>query len=226
MTMRIIVIGGDKVAYHLIGLLVAEGHDITAIELRRRICERLADDLEVKVINGDGSNVQTMAMAGMAQADMLVSLTGEDETNLLACQIAKLTFGVNKTVARANNPKNITVMRLLGVDRCFSGTKILADIIDQQINYSGMEIAFDIPGSTKGILEFYLAADSRAVGRTLLKYTFPGDAKVVLLTRPDGTVEMPQGDLVMQAGDRMLVVADVDDFEKIWEAMVDKEAVL
>ena len=196
--MKIVIIGGDKVAYQLVNLLKSEDHEITVIELRRSICERLADDMEISVINGDGIDVRIMELAGMAEADLLVSLTGEDETNLVACQIAKLTFQVPQTVARVNNPKNISVFKLLGVDRCFSGTEILANMIDQQINFAGMQIAFDIPNSSKGILEFYLSADSAAVGQTLLEYTFPGDAKVVLLTRPDGTVEMPHGNLVMQ----------------------------
>lgn len=224
--MRILIIGGGKVAFHLISLLMAEDHKVTVVEQNRESCERLADSHEVDVIHGDGTDILSLELAGIKSADMVVSLTGEDETNLVACQIAKLTYHVSSTVARVNNPKNIKVMRTLGVDRCFSGTEILANIIDQQINYSGMEIAFDIPGSTKGILEFYLSATSAAIGKTLLEYTFPGDSKVVLITRADGTVLMPTGDLVMQSGDRMLLVADADDFEDIWEVMVDKEAVL
>ena len=87
-----------------------------------------------------------------------------------------------------------------------------------------MRLAFDIPQSNMGILEFYLDPQSDAVGKTLLEYTFPGQAKVVLVTRPDGKVELPTGDLRMQRGDRMLMVADKKHYEKIWDRLVDQEA--
>ena len=119
----------------------------------------LADSLNIRVINGDGSDVNILEIAETDQADMLVSLTGEDETNLVVCQIAKMNFGVATTVTRVNNPRNVETFRRLGVDKIVCGTKILADIIDQEINYAGMRLAFDIPGSNMGILEFYLSKE-------------------------------------------------------------------
>ncbi len=83
-----------------------------------------------------------------------------------------------------------------------------------------MRIAFSVPGNTKAIVEFNLHENSVAVGKTLLDYEFPGDAKVVLITRSDGSVIMPTGNVVMEAEDHMLVVIDEENFELIWRVMV------
>lgn len=225
--MKIIIVGGGKVAAHLVNLLSAEGHhELIVIEDRSETGFKLADMYDVDVINGDGSDIRVLRLAGAQTADMLICLTGNDETNLLVCQLAKLHFGVQTTVARVNNVKNMKVFRKLGVDKIYCGTQILADIIDQAINYAGMKLAFDIPNSSIGILEFFLAPSCDAVGCCLQDYTFPGSAKVVLVTHPDGTVEMPSGRMVMQSGDRMLMAADQKYFEQIWQHLVDKEAVI
>ena len=205
-------------------LLTAEfEHKITIIEMRRETSMYLADS-RIFVSSTVISDIHVLEVAAVDQADLLVSLTGEDETNLVVCQLGKIHFNVATTVARVNNPKNMDTFRRLGVDKIVCGTKLLADIIDQEINYAGMRLAFDIPQSNMGILEFYLDPQSDAVGKTLLEYTFPGQAKVVLVTRPDGKVELPTGDLRMQRGDRMLMVADKKHYEKIWDRLVDQEA--
>lgn len=225
--MNIVIVGGGKVAAHLITLLAEEAeHHICVVERRRETSMHMADTHDVQVINGDGSDLMTLEMAGAAEADMIICLTGEDETNLLTCQIAKMHFNVPTTVSRVNNANNMPVFRLLGVDKIYCGTKILADIIDQEINYAGMRLAFDIPESDMGILEFFLDPRSDAVGQRLMDYSFPGNSKVVLVTRENGKVEMPTGDLVMKAHDRMLIVAEQKNFESVWTRMVDKEATL
>lgn len=222
--MKLIIVGGDKVAFYLCQLLLAEKrHEITVIENRDAPSQRLADELEVEVLQGDGTKVAVLAAAGCAEADMLIALTGLDEVNLVSCQLAKQHFKVKSTVAKINNPKNEKVFQLFGVDKAFSSTNLLVDIIDQEVEYLGMRVAFSVPGNTKAIVEFALHEKAKAVGKSLLDYEFPGDAKVVLITRADGSVLMPTGDLVMQALDNMLIVVDEAYFELLWKAMVSVE---
>lgn len=219
--MKIIIVGGGKLAYYLIKTLKSNRHDITVIEQQKEASARIATDYdEVTVFNGDGTSIRVMEEVGCQDADFFVAVTGKDENNLVACEVAKLRFNVRVTVARVNNPKNAEMFFRLGVDKIFSSTQILADIIEQEIDYAGMRIVFNIPNTTKSILEFQLSPRSPAVGKTLHDYEFPGESKVVMITRRDGSVEMPVGSLVMAADDAMLLVCDESEYKQVWKSMV------
>ncbi|MDD3930629.1 MAG: TrkA family potassium uptake protein [Clostridiaceae bacterium] len=219
--MRIFIIGGGKLAYYLIKTLHAGQHEITVVEQEKDVGERIASDFEdVSVYDGDGTSIRLLESINCSQADFYIAVTGKDENNLVGCQIAKRHFNVKRTIARVNNPKNIEMFHLLGVDRVYSSTQILASIIEQEIEFSGMRTVFSIEKTTKELIEFRLSPKSDAAGRTLLQYKFPGNSKVVLITREDGTVEMPRGDLMMHGQDIMLMVCDQAEQETIWKKMV------
>ncbi|NLF21245.1 MAG: TrkA family potassium uptake protein, partial [Clostridiaceae bacterium] len=178
---KVIIVGGDKVAYNLIGLLSEEKvYDVRVIDTRIEICERIANNFDVKVFHGDGTNVDILERAEAMGADVLIALTGTDESNLVACQIAKMHFDVALTIAKVNNPRNATVLKILGVDRIFSSTQMIAKMIDQEVSYSGMSLAYNIPGTTKAIVSVPLHPLSGANGKTLAEYSFIGDSRVVL----------------------------------------------
>lgn len=219
--MKIIIVGGGKLAYYLIKTLLPFRHEISVIELQKETCERIATDFDVvNVFNGDGTSIKTLEEVGCKNADFYVAVTGKDENNLVGCEIAKKRFNIKTTVARVNNPKNVEMFNLLGIDRVYSSTQILADIIEQEIDYIGMRVVFKIEKTTKSIVEFKLSPNSSAVGKTLHKYVFPGSSAVVMITRKDGQVEMPRGDLVMSAGDVMLLACDQSEYDAIWRQMV------
>lgn len=220
--MRIIIIGGGKVAYYLIKTLQPTKHEITLIEQRKDLCEKIATDFEVEVYNGDGTNVSLLEQANCQDADFLVAVTGKDENNLIACEIGKKKFHVKQTVSKVNNPKNIDMFIRLGVDKPVSSTQILADLIEQEIEYTGMRIVFRIEKSTKAIIEFTLSGKSAAVGKTLQEYDFPGASRVVMITRENGENVMPQGDLQMKSKDKILMICDESMFDSIWKSMVRK----
>ena len=112
------------------------------------------------------------------------------------------------------------MFHLLGGDRVYSGTQILADIIEQEIDYIGMRVAYAIEKSTKRIIEFKLSPRSDAAGRALQQYNFPGKSKVVMITRENGSIEMPRGDLMMHSQDTILLVCDESEYDIIWKKMV------
>lgn len=219
--MRIIIVGAGKLAYYLIKTLRPYRHEISVIDEQKDVCEKIATDFdEVRVYFGDGTSIRMLEDAGSHDADFYIAVTGKDENNLVGCEIAKKCFNVKMTVARVNNPKNAEMFYRLGVDRVYSSTQILADIIEQEIDYIGMRIVFRIEKTQKVIIEFNLSARSAACGRTLQQYNFPGDSKIVLLTREDGKVEMPRGDLFMRANDLILMVCDESEYDIIWHTMV------
>lgn len=220
--MRIIIVGGGKVAYYLIKTLMPSKHDITLIEKRKDICEKIATDFEVDVFNGDGTTIDMLEQANCQNADFLVAVTGKDENNLIACEIAKKKFNVKQTVSKVNNPKNIEMFDRLGVDKPVSSTQILADIIEHEIEHVGMSIAFNIKNTSKAIIEFTLSEKSNAVDKMLRDYVFPGGSRIVIITRANGSVVMPHGDVFMRAGDKILMISDKTMFDAIWKNLVAK----
>lgn len=220
--MRIIIIGGGKVAYYLVKTLQPGKNQITLIELRKDICEKIATDFEVDVYNGDGTNVDILEQANCQNADFLIAVTGKDENNLIACEIAKKKFNVKQTVAKVNNPKNIEMFIRLGVDRPVSSTQMLADIIEHEVEFAGMRVAFKIENTNRMIVEFNLSNKSFAIGKLLQDYDFPGDSRIVMITRQDGKVVMPNGDVMMKTGDKMLMICDESMMNLIWKNLVQK----
>ncbi|MDD2534749.1 MAG: TrkA family potassium uptake protein [Eubacteriales bacterium] len=219
--MRIIIVGGGKLAYYLIKTLRPYRHQISLIELQKEVSEKIATDFdEVDVFNGDGTSIRMLTEVGCQNADFYIAVTGKDENNLVGCQVAKKRFNIKHTVARVNNPKNAEMFTRLGVDKVYSGTSILADIIEQEVDYEGMRIALKIERTKKSIVEFSLSPRSTACGAQLENYNFPGDSKVVLITRTDGTVESPRGNLIMKPDDTILLICDEDDYGIIWKNMV------
>ena len=131
--MYIIVIGGGKVGYHLAKALLTEGHEVLLIEKDRDRIDYICSELGSICLHGDGCEAAIQAEAGTSRADMLISVTGDDEDNLVACQVAKHKFKVPRTIARSNNPKNDTLFHMLGIDVTVSSTNVIMEHIQQEV---------------------------------------------------------------------------------------------
>ncbi|MGH9201889.1 MAG: potassium channel family protein, partial [Vicinamibacterales bacterium] len=131
--MYTIVVGGGKVGYYLARELVGEGHEVLIIEQDPAKCERIAEELGDIVLKGDGCEATTMEKAGFGRADMVVAVTGDDEDNLVCCQVAKVKFSVPRTIARINNPKNEAIFKRLGIDTTVSATAAILAQIEQEL---------------------------------------------------------------------------------------------
>ena len=140
--MFIIVIGGGKIGYYLSKTLAQLKHKITVIETDKALCMNIANttsNLDISVINGDGTSMNYLIDADIESADALIAVTGRDQDNLVACQLAKKKFNIKKTIARVNNPKNIKIFEKLGVDSAVSSTSSLVDIIEREVFISGLK---------------------------------------------------------------------------------------
>ena len=131
--MKVCIAGGGRVGRYLAQSLLANHHSVVIIEPVEAQCRMLADQLDIPVICGDSINMDTLRSADAASCDAFVAVTGSDEDNLIACQIAKREFGVDRTVARASNPKNRELLHTLGVDTVVCGTDNLSHILEREI---------------------------------------------------------------------------------------------
>src|SRR5262245_1133608 len=123
--MYAIIIGGGKVGFYLAKHMLEDGHEVLVIERDAAKCAGIAEELGDIVLKGDGCEAVTLASAGMGRADLCVAVTGDDEDNLVACQVAKTKFEVPRTIARINNPKNELIFRQLGIDTTVSATSVI-----------------------------------------------------------------------------------------------------
>lgn len=204
--MRIIVVGGGKVGKSLSSTLLDSGHDVCIIEQDAEKCIAIADALDIVVINGDGTSIETLSAAGAEKCDALVAVTGQDEDNLIACQLAKMEFNVDKTVARANNPKNVEVMRLLNVDYPVSSTRIIAGMIEEHIDAHNMKLLATI--SKNGEISQITVPDNAEVeGCPISSLRLPMDCLIISIVRQDNMI-IPRGDTVINARDEVFAVSN------------------
>ena len=129
--MKVIIIGGGKVGYYLLKTLIEHGHEPTIIEIDKKTCTAIANELDVPVVYGDGTNIDLLEKADLANCDAVLAVSGRDENNLVACQLAKRLVPGIKTVARVNNPKNAEIMKILGIDNVISSTNTIAEMLER-----------------------------------------------------------------------------------------------
>jgi len=204
--MYIIVVGGGKVGYYLTKSLLEEEHEVLVIEKDLRKCAALTDELGANVLQGDGCDASSMAEAGIGRADVVVAVTGDDENNLVVCQVAKHKFSVPRTIARINNPKNENIFRKLGIDVTVSSTELILSQIEQFIPAQSLVHLLSLRSVGVNFVELKISPDSPALGRPLRELGIPDDCILPLVIRQGQEAIIPYGDTVLEAGDRVIAV--------------------
>ncbi|MBI2954754.1 MAG: TrkA family potassium uptake protein [Chloroflexi bacterium] len=207
--MYIIVVGGGKVGYYLAKELVNQGHELLVIEKDKRKSEAIAEDLGSVVLRGDGCEASTMAEAGTNRADVVVAVTGDDEDNLVICQMAKAKFNVPRTIARINNPKNERIFKLLGIDATVSSTDVILSHIEEEIPEYTLIHVLKLKQAGIELVEAKVAPTSQAAGKALKTLALPKDSVVSLIVRDSGVL-LPTGDTVLAAGDQIVALTKVE----------------
>ncbi len=131
--MYLIVIGGGTVGYYLSRDLIERGEEVTLVEKDGARAEWLESQLGSIVMRGDGDELSFLATTGIERADAVLAVTGDDEDNLIALQLAKQRFNVKRTIARVNNPANVSIFKMLGIDEAISATEVLLSVLEPKI---------------------------------------------------------------------------------------------
>ena len=203
--MKVIVVGGGKVGYYLTKTLLEHGHKPHLIEKERNTCARAANDLDVPVICGDGSTIDVLESAETHDADALIAVTGRDQDNLIACQLAKQLFHVGRTVARINNPKNAAVMKQLGVDIPVSSTDNIARLLEREVDSASIKQLMSLNRGETSLCELVVPSQYKLDGVRLCELRLPEESIIVSITR-DGRLIIPRGNTQIFSGDKVLVI--------------------
>jgi trk system potassium uptake protein TrkA len=143
--MYIIIVGAGKVGWNLTRELLEKGHEVTLIESDQERYQTVEQELEHNVQYGDASELWVLERAGISRADMVIAVTGDDEDNMLICQVAKEKYLVDRIIARVNNPRNKQHFDLLGVKRVVSATDLFLRLIVHEVPEFGLVHLLDLP---------------------------------------------------------------------------------
>lgn len=204
--MKIILIGGGKLAYFLAKQFASKGYYLTIINNDLDNATLLSRQLKATVICGEGSSTKILAQAGAYQADVLLALTPQDEDNLIACQIAQTQYGVPRTIALVNDPENQPVFERLGVSVAFSATQIIASLIEQQASSDDIKNLLPVAEGKVNVTEISLQYEYPAVGKTIDDLHLPDGTLIACILRK-GEVIVPSGDNSLQSSDRLILIS-------------------
>jgi len=213
--MYIIIIGGGKVGFYLAKALLNEGHEILVIENDASRTEFINNELGSVCIRGDGSEVTTLTEVGTGRANMFIAVTGDDDDNLVACQIAKHKFNVPRTIARTSNPKNETIFKKLGIDVTVSSTNIILEDIEEEVPTHPLTHLLDIREKGLEVVEVKIPPDSPTIGKKVKELSLPEGSILTLIIRQQGKPKVPTADTVLQANDQIIAVTTPETEESL-----------
>ena len=216
----VVIIGGGKVGFYLARHLIERDYEVTLVEKDPARAEWIEHQVgTVAVMVGDGDEMAFLATTGIERAGVVVACTGDDEDNLVACQLAKGKFGVERTIARVNNPVNVNVFTALGVDVPVSATELLMGLIESEISGSGLVRGVAVKASGANLVDVKLPDMSRLVGTRLRDLPLPDGDLVVCVVR-DGEPVVAQADEVLREHDELIIYSRRLDVEGVRESLV------
>ena len=203
--MYVIVVGGGKVGYYLTKQLLTEDHEVLLLEKDRRRHAMLSEQLGEVVMQGDGCEVRLMSEAGFGRADVIVAVTGDDEDNLVICQMAKKKFQAPRTVARVNDPANMLLFEKLGIDTTVSSTQIIFNLLEQQIEPGEIIPLGALRNGNIEVVAINVSERSPVLGRSVRAEPLPGAAVIISVVRGEKAL-LPQGEVRFEAGDTVIAL--------------------
>ena len=205
--MYCIIAGGGKVGWNLARELLEKGSEVTVIENDRRRYLTVEQELEHAIQYGDATELWVLERAGIQRADLVIAVTGDDEDNILICQVAREKYMVERIVARANNPRNLQHFKLLGVHPAVSATDLILRLIEHEVPQYGMIHLLDLEEERLEIIELIVGEKAPVAGKRVDEVALPDGSLIISILRSGGGF-VPKADSVIEPGDEVLVVLD------------------
>jgi trk system potassium uptake protein TrkA len=212
--MYMIIGGGGQIGYYLTKTLLAQGHETLLLEKDAKRYQALSEELGAAVYEGDACEAATMERVGCARADIVIAVTGDDEDNLVICQMAKRHFNVKRTIARVNNPRYETLFLRLGIDITVSPTSTILHLIEAELPHHSLVPLMTLRSAGLEIVELNVPPHSRIVGRALREIQLPRSCNIALIVRNHENI-VPNGDTVIQGDDQIFALVTAEGEEAL-----------
>jgi trk system potassium uptake protein TrkA len=208
--MDIIIVGGGKVGTHLASLLMAEGYAVKLIENQSEKIPRLLSILSPgRVIHGDGTDPELLKTADIQKANVVVAVTGSDETNLVITSLARFEFKISRTIARVNDPKNAWLYtQVMGVDVSLNQADLIAHLIIEQMSLGEMMTMLKLSRGQYSLVEIQIDATSEAAGKAVSTLSLPQECVLVAVIRR-GELIIPHGNTILEPQDEVLALVHI-----------------
>jgi trk system potassium uptake protein TrkA len=214
----IIVAGGGKVGFHLAQELLDGHNEVLVIERDPVRAAAISEELGDGVLQGDGCEATTLDAAGVARAELVAAVTGDDEDNLVICEVSRWR-GVPRTIARINNPKNELLFKKRGIETTISATQAVLAQIEQELPTHEMIPLLQLHSGLE-LVEIKLPETSPAAGRSVREVLLPPESLVSLIVDPGGVPRIPSGDTRLNPGDALVVVTRKESAPMLREALI------
>lgn len=217
--MYVVVAGGGEVGYHLAKALIEAGHEVMVIESDRRRAQWIEEQLGSVVLHAPADEGRYQLEAGCQRADAVLAVTGEDARNLVICQLARYNCGPHgRVIARVNDPKNEIVFKTLGIQETVSSTRVLMNVIEQELPTGGFLPLMPLTGSHLEIIETEIQPGSPAHGKPVRGLKLPEGALIGGIVR-GGKLLSGAGEAVLEKGDRVIVLAPTEAESEVRAAL-------
>ncbi len=219
--MNIVIVGAGRIGFNLAQKLIQDKHTVTVIEKDKAKCEDISMALNALVINGDGCEPRFLEDAEVGRADVVAAVTADDEDNLVVCQLAKEVFGVRRTVARVNNPKNEHIFTELGVDIPVNATKIIAKIIEEEASFEDFINLMTFKRGKLALVRVDLSSDSPIIDKCVKDVALPENSVFVTIVRGESII-VPKGDTMLKKGDDVVALTAIENEQALLDLMIGK----
>ncbi len=219
--MYIVIVGGGKVGYFLAQKLYLDKHTVALVEKDKAICEKIASNLDILVINGDGCDPGYLKDAGIERSDVIAAVTGDDEDNLIICQLAKDKFNVSRTVARVNDSKNEHTFNELGIDVPIDSTAIIAKIIEEEVSLADFVTLMTFKRGKLALVRVDLTEESPVINQEVMNVKLPPDSVLLSIIRGDEVI-IPKGNTVLQSRDDIIALTLIENEQQLLDALIGK----
>ena len=206
--MFVVVLGGGKIGANVARSLVRGGHEVVVVEADRARFESIEAEFRPFAILGDATEIYVLERAGLRRPpDIVVAATGDDEDNIVICQLAKEKYGVQKVIARVNDPRNQEHFDLLGIRPTVAATPMILALIEHEVPEHGLVHLLELRDERLEIVEVEIADGAPAVGKRVEQLQLPPSTRLVSVMR-EGRAEIAVGATELRRGDQVLAILE------------------
>jgi trk system potassium uptake protein TrkA len=205
--MFVVIVGGGKVGLNLTRSLTLMGHEAILVEQRKFRYDLLVEELQEKLLLGDGTEIWVLERAGIARADLVVAVTGDDEDNLIISQVAKRKYGVKKVVARVNNPRNQATFDVLGVEPTICATTNILALVRRELPEHKLVHLLTLKRENLEIVELEVGEHSPVAGKLVEEISLPEGALLTAILR-NGSAQVARLKATIEPGDYVLCLVE------------------